>query len=140
MLTEDQRMQMMYTGLANCFCTERDLAWSRSQLLTIVNLAGLPVLAAQQVPTALRWFVGWLGLALCIFWLFVNWRMRKRINYWQDCLIKMELAETHLLVFRVFTGSPLPIIRKPPLIYAVNLLPWIFALIWIAVFLITFPF
>lgn len=47
MLTEDQRMQMMYTGLANCFCAERALAWSRSQLLAVVNIAGLPVIGVS---------------------------------------------------------------------------------------------
>lgn len=82
MLTEDQRMQMVATGLFNCFCAERTLAWSRSQLLTVVNLAGLPILAAQQGQIGLRYFIGGLGFALSIFWVFVNWRMRRRINYW----------------------------------------------------------
>ncbi len=138
MLTEDQRMQMMYTGLVNCFCTERALAWSRSQLLTVVNLAGLPILVAQQVPIGLRYFIGGLGVALCVFWLFVNWRMRTRINYWYGCLARMEPPTTNLLIYRIFTGKESETIRKPPRIYAVNLLPWMFAFVWITVSLIAF--
>lgn len=138
MLTEDQRMQMMDTGLANCFCAERSLTWSRSQLLTIVNLGGLPVLATQQVPVELRLFVGILGIGLCIFWIFVNRRMRKRINYWLDCLTDMEPDETNLIPFRVFTGKKSETIRRPPRVYAINLLPYMFLVIWVFVALITF--
>ena len=136
MLTEDQRAQTMYTGIANCFCAERNLAWSRSQLLTLINLGALPVLVAPQVPFALRCFVGVLGVLLSIFWVLVNWRMRIRINYWQNCLANMEPAQENLIVFRVFTGKDSETIRKPPRFYAVNLLPWMFGFIWIAVFLI----
>jgi hypothetical protein len=137
MLTEDQRMQMMCTGLFNCFCTERNLAWSRSRLIAVVNIAGLPVLAAPQVSTTLRYFVAGIGVLLCFFWLFVNQRMRVRINYWQDCLARMEPSETLLSAFRVFTGQDADVIRKLPRIYAINLLPWAFMLIWIFLFVIT---
>lgn len=140
MLTEDQRIQMMYTGLANCFCAERTLARSTSHMLTLVNLAGLPILAAPQVPILLRCSVGSLGIALIAFWLFVNWRMRNRINYWLNCLARMEPAETYLLVFRVFTGKQSDTIRKPPRIYAINLLPWMFGLLWIGALVFTMFF
>lgn len=66
-MTEDQRMQMMFTGIANCYCAERTLAWSRNQLLTIINLGGLPILAAPQVPMLLRYLVGILGIGVVWF-------------------------------------------------------------------------
>ena len=139
MLTEDQRMQMMYTGLARCYVGERALTWSRSQLLTIVNLAALPILISQQVPLLLRITVGVTGVALSLFWHFVNLRMRKRINYWQDRLSEMEPAETFLIVFRVFTRSG-SIISQRPRVYAVSLLPWMFIAIWTVTLLVTVIF
>lgn len=138
MLTEDQRMQMVYTGVTNCYCTERTLGRSTSHMLTLVSLTGLPILAAvPQVPIVLRCSIGLLGIALSIFWLFVNRRIRNRINYWLSCLAQMEPTETYLLVFRVFTGKESETIRKPPRIYAINLIPWILGLLWIGALVFT---
>ncbi len=123
-------MQMMYTGLANCFCAERTLAWSRNQLLTIVNLAGLPIAVSPNVPTAQHYLVAVFGIIMSIFWHFVNTKMRSRINYWQDRLAQMETMETSILAFRAFTGKVSDTIRKAPRIYAINLLPWMFFCIW----------
>jgi len=104
MLTDDQRMQMTYTGLANCYIGERTLARSTSNILTAVSLAGLPFAVAEQVPLTLRIALGFFGVALSGFWLFVNRRMRHRINYWIGCLTKMEPSDKLLIIFRVFTG------------------------------------
>lgn len=131
MLTEDQRMQMMYTGLANYFCHERALGWSRNQLLTIINISSLPLFVAAT-SIELRYLVSFIGVALNFFWYYVvNRRSRKRINYWQGCLEKTEPPEDYLLVFRVFTGSESKPISKHPSFYAVNLLPWMFFFIWL---------
>lgn len=85
----------------------------------------------------LRCFMGLLGITISVFWLFVNWRIRNRINYWLSCLAKMELIESHLLVFRVFTGGQSETIRKPPRIYAINLLPWMLGSLWVIAITIT---
>jgi len=141
MLNEDQRMQMMYTGLANCYIGERNLNRLTSQLLTVVNLAALPILTASQASMTLRYFVFTIGVLLCVFWFFVNQRMRARINYWQRCLAKIEpKVEAHEIpstVFRVFTGADFEKSLRPPRIYAVNLLPWMFAFLWVAMLVIT---
>lgn len=139
MLTEDQRMQMMSTGLCNCFCTERTLAWSRSQLLTIVSVAGLSPLLVP-VPIELRFVIIVFGFALSAFWYRLNQRSRERINYWRDCLARMEPAETFLTAFRVFTGSESGAISERPLIYAENLLPSMFILVWIVALFTNFLF
>ena len=125
-------MQMMYTGLANCYIGERTLARSTSNILTAVSLAGLPFAVAEQVPPTLRVTLGFFGMALSVFWLFVNRRMRERINYWIGCLERMEPAEELLIIFRVFTGKDSQTIKKPPRIYAVNLPPWILGFVWAA--------
>ncbi|MGH7240494.1 MAG: hypothetical protein ACREHG_10600 [Candidatus Saccharimonadales bacterium] len=56
MLNDDQRMQMMCTGIFNCFCTERTLTWSRNHLFTLINLGGLPI-AVSDAPLELRYTV-----------------------------------------------------------------------------------
>ena len=130
MLTEDQRMTMMYTGLASCFSTERRLAWSRSQLLTAINIASFP-LFVTTTSIELRYILSFVGMVMSSFWYWIiNKRSRARINYWQDCLARMEPAATYLLVFRVFTGSESKVISKRPLFYIVNLLPLMFIFIW----------
>lgn len=141
MLTEDQRMQMMYTGIANCYCNERTLGRSTSHMFTLVSLAGLPILITQQeIPIMLRCFMALLGITISVFWLFVNRRIRNRINCWLSCLAKMEPIEAHLLVFRVFTGKQSETIRKPPRIYAINLLPWMLGFLWAGVLIFTILF
>lgn len=137
MLTEDQRMQMMYTGLANCFCHERVLGWSRNQLLTIINISSLPLFVATM-SIEMHSMISVVGIVLNFFWYYaVNKRSRKRINYWQGCLEKLEPPEDYLLVFRVFTGLQSTPISKPPRFYLVNILPWMFGLIWIIAFAVT---
>lgn len=145
MLNEDQRMQMMYTGLCICFSTERNIGWSRSNMLVLVNGAGTSLLTAQHILfltvqleiVILRYIVVVIGLLICAFWLIANYRTQQRINYWQGCLAKTEPVETYLLVFRVFTTpkwrkiiEPLPFVP-----YAMNMLPLIFLMIWLSVFL-----
>ena len=140
MLTEDQRMQMMYTGVTNDYIAERNLGRSTTHVLTIVNMATMPLLTAPQVSIELRYILCIVGIALGLFWHLINLRSRKRINYWQNRLAYMEPPEPHLLVFRVFTGSQSGPITKPPLFYAVNVLPVVFFFAWlVALFVMRFP-
>lgn len=133
MLSEEQRMTMMYTGLANCFHGERALGWSRSQLLSAINFFALPLFAAIE-STDLRYLVAGIATIINVVWFGANRRSRRRINYWQSCLAKLEPPEPYLYVFRVFTGPDSQPITKPPMIYAVNLLAWTFVVIWMIAF------
>jgi hypothetical protein len=131
MLNDDQRMSAMFTGVANCFNVERTLGWSRSQLLAVLNVSALP-LFATTTSIGLRYVIALVGVMLNLVWYYgVNRRSRKRVKYWQNCLAQMEPTETYLLVFRVFSGSGSKMIIKPPLFYAVNLLPWTFLAVWV---------
>src|SRR3990167_11483677 len=120
MLSEDQRIQMMYAGTAICFNGERGLGWSRSQLLTVINVSALPVFVATT-SIDLRYVIAIIGVVLNAGWYLVNQRSRRRINYWQNCLARMEPPESYLLVFRIFTGSASGATKKTPLPFTLHL-------------------
>lgn len=130
MLTDDQRMQMMGTGLSNIYNTERGLGWSRSQTLAFINFSALPMFVATTLYE-LRYSISAVGVVLNVVWLFIiNLRSRKRIQYWQDCLVRLEPPEPYVTAFRIFTGPKSKTVTKPPWFYTVNLLPLMFLAIW----------
>lgn len=96
----------------------------------------MPLLFAPAVTVELCYLIGVIGMGLCIFWLRANKRTQERINYWQGCLARTEPPESHLLVYRVFTGREWQKLSKPPRVYAINFLPYIFISIWIIVMLV----
>lgn len=137
MLTDDQRMTMIYTGISMDFNTERTLGWSRSQMLTLVNLAGISLLTTA-LAIELTYMIEFFGMGFFAFWYQANRRTQRRIKYWEDCLAKTEPSQAELGVFRVFTGSEWNKVNKPPLLYAVNALPLIFLVVWISALSFTF--
>lgn len=79
----------------------------------------------------LRYAMSIVGIILNVVWLFViNSRSRKRIQYWQDCLVRLEPPEPYVTAFRIFTGPKSKTVTKSPWFYAVNLLPVMFLAIW----------
>ena len=104
-----------------------------SQLLTLINSSALPLFVATQSEN-LRYAISFVAVMLNFVWYFVNWRSRKRVKYWQDCLFKMEPSETELGRFRVFTGPDAKTITRPPWFYAINLLPFTFSIVWVTAF------
>ena len=128
-LDEDQRKAMMYTGISMDFNTERNLAWSRSQMLTIISVAGVSIVTTA-IAIELRYIIIFFGFGLVAGWYQANRRTQRRIKHWQDCLARMEPLESEIGVFRVFTGADWKDVSKPPLLYAINALPLLFLVIW----------
>lgn len=123
----------MYTGLCNCLVAEGSFRWTRSQMLAIVNGAGIPLLIALMVSFNFYYVIGVVGIILCAFWFRANYRSQERIDFWRECLAGMEPAQSLLLVYRVFTSAKWKDLSKPPLVPAVNALPYIFLVIWLGV-------
>ena len=138
MLTEDQRIQAMYTGLSNFFNTERILGWSRNQTLTAVSLAGVSLFITQS--KLINFLAIFAGLAICAFWAIANRRTQARIHFWQERLKMTEPPETYVLAMRVFTEPGWENISKPMFLvpYAMSMLPLMFLFMWILLFLCQF--
>jgi hypothetical protein len=97
-------------------------------------LAGFSFLGTQRATQDLFLVIAIAGVALCLFWLWINKRTQQYINYWQEVLSKIEPSDTNLLVFRVFTGTGWKTVNKSLTFYGIlNIMPFAFIVIWIVV-------
>ena len=133
-LTEDQRAQMMFTGVAGFRNTEVLLRWQRSAIFTAANTAGLPLLLAFGATPATNRLVGIFAILICFFWAGIHYKTQQYIEHWESVLAALEPAEVMLGVARVFTGSSWKSANRWPnfyqLLYA---LPVTFVIVWVIV-------
>lgn len=139
MSVREQKKMQMYTGAGNFRVGEVNLRWQRSLILIVVNTAGLPFLNTQTATPFLYQVLGVSFLFLCFFWLTLNWKTQKWIEYWQSKLALMDPPESDLLEFRLFTGTDWERVNKSPTFYQLlNVLPVAFMGVWISVVVASF--
>lgn len=100
-MTDEQKA--MYAGICTCYNTQLNLLQSRSWLFTLINLAGLPIITIRPVPGTF-FYVSNVGFLLCYLWIAINRQSKRLVDYWESLLASIDPPETHLFVFRVFSG------------------------------------
>ncbi len=138
-MTADQRA--MYTGISNLLIAEKNLRWSRSQMLVAINVAGAALLQPTVETPEAHVVIGCIGILVCFFWGWLNWRTQRYVVFWQKCLEAMESPKEHLAKSRVFSGGEWKEVDGFPSFYHVlYLLPTLFFAVWsLVVFLAFYP-
>lgn len=135
-MTGDEKA--MYTGMAMCRNTEVTLRWSRSQMFMIINSAMLSLVFTQGAGFWLFFCLGLFGIGMAVVWILINRKSQQWVEYWQTRLAQIKHAEEPDTV-NVFIGPEWDKINKGPTFHRLlSILPFVFTLLWIIVFVLSF--
>ncbi len=137
-MTDEQKT--MYTGICMCRNAELALFWQRNQLFTVINLAAIPLLAANPIKEFYG-LIAVIGFLISTFWADINYRSREMIVYWHERLALIEPSEdSNLIVYRVFTGRDWEENIETILSFTIVIrlsLPGLFVFGWITVYVVS---